>query len=261
MKVVAIIQARMASTRLPGKVLADIGGRSMLARVCRRVQRATTVDRLVVAATDRPGDGPIVDRCRQLGIACFRGSEPDVLDRYHKAAKAHAADVVVRITSDCPLIDPEVIDQVVREKGDITDFRGHNREKSVMSPFLSAADYASNTIERTWPRGLDTEVMTADALRRAAREATEPYQREHVTPYIYQHPEKFRLLSVTAEENHGHERWTVDTPEDLEFVRTVYRELGGGETFSWHDVRDLLARKPQLAEINRHVRQKQLAEA
>ena len=248
MNVVAIIQARLGSTRLPGKVLADpvfpsdAGGRSMLARVCDRLRRAVLVDKLVVATTVRPDDDRIVDECNRLAVACFRGDEHDVLDRYHRAANAHGAETVVRVTADCPLIDPGVVDCVV-------------------GAFLrDRPDYASNTLQRTWPRGLDTEVISAAVLARACREASEPYQRTHVTAYIYQHPESFRLLSVTGEEDQSHGRWTVDVPEDLEFVRAVYRRLGDDGAFSWQEVQELLAREPALVELNRHVRQKQLTE-
>jgi spore coat polysaccharide biosynthesis protein SpsF (cytidylyltransferase family) len=333
MNVLAIIQARMASTRLPGKVLAEIGGRSMLARVCGRVRLATLVDQVVVATTLEPEDEEVLAECDRLEAACFRGSAEDVLDRYHKAAGAHRADVVVRVTADCPLIDPEVIDLVVgvflKEREQICS-RGNTgsseselgvagvkrseppvrrvsggsrsgasrRRPSTPATRVSrmanlellnvgsrdsphstrkragplVADYASNTLERTWPRGLDTEAMTAAALARASREATRPYERTHVTPYIYRHPELFQLLSVTlpsaghrnappnGREDLGQSRWTVDWPEDLDFVRAIYARLADGETFSWRDVQALLTREPALAELNRHVRQKQLVE-
>jgi spore coat polysaccharide biosynthesis protein SpsF len=242
MNIVAIVQARMGSTRLPGKVLLDLGGRTMLARVVRRVSRAALVGQVVVATTTLPGDEAIVEQCRRLAVNCFRGSHLDVLDRYHRAAVAHRADAVVRITADCPLVDPEVIDQVIRA------FLDHR------------PDYASNVLQRTYPRGLDTEVLTADALARAWREATEPYQRTHVTPYIYRHPESFRLLAVTGRQNLSHGRWTVDSQQDLEFVRAVYRRMRGGDAFSWHEVCRLVAEEPSLAKLNRHVRQKQLVE-
>jgi spore coat polysaccharide biosynthesis protein SpsF len=161
MNIVAVIQARMGSTRLPGKVLRDIGGKTMLARVVRRMQCAASLSQVVVATTTSPADKAIVAECERLGIPAFRGDEQDVLDRYYQAAQAHRADVVVRVTSDCPLIDPGVVDEVVRA-------------------FLDAEpDYASNTLERTYPRGLDTEVMTMAALARAWREAQEPYQHAH----------------------------------------------------------------------------------
>jgi len=242
MKTVAIVQARTGSSRLPGKVLEQIEGRSMLWRVCRRAGRSVLIDRLVVATTTRPRDQAIVDECRRLGVPCFRGSETDVLERYHQAAELHAADVVVRITADCPLIDPEVIDLVAG------------------AFFERQPDYASNALQRSWPQGLDTEVMTAAALARAAREATQPHQREHVTPYIYQHPELFTLHPVTSGRNLAEYRWTVDTPEDLQFVRAVYRRFPGDDAFCWRDVLDLLAKEPALADLNRHVRQKDLAE-
>jgi spore coat polysaccharide biosynthesis protein SpsF len=266
MRVVAIIQARMGSTRLPGKVLADIGGRSMLGRVCDRARRAALVDQVVVATTLEPDDQQVVDECACLQVACFRGSTEDVLQRYHQAARAFGADAVVRITADCPLIDPQVIDLVVAafQKGGQAPISAKKGVCSVLKIGDCPLLYASNTVRRTWPRGLDVEVTTAAALARACREAREPYQRTHVTPYIYEHPDLFRLLAVTQRvpgpQDLGHWRWTVDVPEDLDFVRAVYGRLGGGETFSWRDVQQLLAREPALAELNRHVRQKQLGE-
>jgi spore coat polysaccharide biosynthesis protein SpsF len=241
MNVCAIIQARMGSTRLPGKVLTDIEGQPMLGRVVLRTKRARTVDKVVVATTTEASDDLIVDFCRQHGIEYFRGSESDVLDRYYQTAAEHKADAVVRITSDCPLIDPEVIDKVVAN-------------------FLSGGfDYASNSVVRTYPRGLDTEVMTFQALERAHRNAQSPYQRAHVTPYIYENPEQFRILSVTGDRNHSNYRWTVDTSEDLELARAVYARLGG-DVFSWNDVVKLMEREPELVEINRSVAQKVLSE-
>jgi len=241
-RVVAVIQARMGSTRLPGKVLLDLSGRTMLARVVRRAARAARIDAVVVATSTAPGDDPIVDECARLGVACFRGSEQDVLRRYYEAAAHHRADVVVRITSDCPLIDPGVTARVIG------------------AFFEHAPDYVSNILRRTYPRGLDTEVMPRATLARAFHEATEPYQRTHVTPYIYQHPESFRLLGVTGDRDESAHRWTVDSPDDLELVRVVYERLGGDDAFSWLDVRRLVAEEPRLADLNRHVRHKQLVE-
>jgi spore coat polysaccharide biosynthesis protein SpsF len=242
MKVVAILQARMQSTRLPGKVLLDLAGRTMLARVVRRVRRASGIDQLVVATSVASADDPIVAECRRLGVAWFRGSEPDVLDRYYQAAAAHQAEVVVRVTADCPLIDPGETGRVIRA-------------------FVEGEpDYASNILRRTYPRGLDTEVMSAATLARAWREADQPYQRAHVTPYVYQHPESFRLLSLTGEPDRSVHRWTVDSADDLELVRAVYRRMEGEDGFSWHEVLGLLHAEPWLAELNRHVRHKQLVE-
>ena len=241
-RVVAIIQARLGSTRLPGKVLAPLAGASMLARVCRRVARAMLVDEVLVATTRHERDDAIVDECARLGFGVFRGSEHDVLDRYYHAAQAARADLIVRVTSDCPLIDPGVIDRVVRA---MLSRRG---------------DYAANVLMRTFPRGLDTEVVTARALERAWRDARESYERVHVMPYFYRHPEWFRLVSVTGPHELGHWRWTVDSPEDLAFVREIYQRMNGQDDFTWRDVRRLLERQVELTEINAHVPQKQMVE-
>lgn len=242
MKIVAIIQARMGSTRLPGKTLAELAGRSMLAQVIERVGLAETLDRLVVATSTLPADDPIERECDRLGAACFRGSEDDVLDRFAAAAALHRADAVVRVTADCPLIDPEVIDYVVGEfeKGDW--------------------DYASNTLRRTYPRGLDTEIFTAAAMETARREASEPYQRVHVTPFFYEQPHRFRLLALTCEGDYSGYRWTVDTPEDLALVRAICARLGGRRTSSWRDALRVVSESPELAATNQHVRQKLLLE-
>lgn len=206
-KVVAVIQARMGSSRLPGKSMADIEGHPMLWHVVRRAQRATLLNEVVVATSELPGDDAIADFCSREGIQCFRGSENDVLDRYYQAARARSADVVVRITGDCPLIDPGVIDKVVES-------------------FLTADyDYVSNTLVRTYPDGLDTEVFSFQALEEAWKQATRPSDREHVTPYL--HSQKFRTGGVENDETRSHKklRWTVDEVADLEFVREVYAGL------------------------------------
>jgi len=243
MKVVAIVQARMGSTRLPGKVLMDLEGETILARVIERLRRAKYIAEVLIATTDRPNDDAIVAECRSLSAAVSRGDEEDVLDRYYRAAQLSKADVVVRVTSDCPLIDPEITDMTI-------------------AAFLEARpDYASNVQVRTYPRGLDTEVISVEALAKAWRQARKRYEREHVTPYIYEHPEEFRLLSVSGEGDYSAHRWTVDTPEDLEFVRAVYGGLGRDGEFSWRDVLGLLAREPALVELNRAVRQKAVHEA
>ena len=242
MRVVAIIQARMESTRLPGKVLMDIGGETMLSRVVHRSRRAALVDEIVVATTVKPNDDAIVAECKRIDAPIFRGEEENVLDRYFKAAEAYRAEAVVRITSDCPLIDPEIVDEIVHV---------FLKEKP---------DYASNALERTFPRGLETEVMTLDSIGRVWREAREAYQRVHVTPYIYQNPALFRLLSVTAEADYSDHRWTVDTPADLDFVQAVYARLGNDDSFSWRHVLKILDREPDLMDLNRHIRQKALEE-
>ena len=242
MKTVAIIQARMGSTRLPGKVLKNLEGATVLARVVNRVRRAKLIDELLVATTDRPADDAIVAECRKCSVAVSRGDQDDVLDRYFRAAQLTKAEIVVRITSDCPLIDPEITDQTI-------------------AAFLEARpDYSSNTLVRTYPRGLDTEVMSVDALARAWQAARKPYEREHVTPYIYEHPEEFRILSVTGDADYSGHRWTVDTPEDLEFVRAIYACLKDNATFLWRDVLDVVHREPALMDLNRSIKQKALHE-
>ena len=240
MKVVAIIQARMGSTRLPGKVLQDLGGQPVLSRVVSRVRRANHVDELVVATSVEAGDAEIVNECQRVAVRCFRGSEADVLDRYYRAAQAQSADVVVRITADCPMIDPAVVDDIV------TRFQ------------QTKPDYASNALVRTFPRGLDTEVFTIDALAKAWTEARELYQRAHVTPYFYQNPGLFRILSVTGEKDYSKHRWTLDTPEDLTLVRELYARFDNQDTFGWREVLQVIEQEPELAEINLGVHQKAL---
>jgi len=231
----------MGSTRLPGKVLKDLGGKTVLSRVINRVRRTLLIDELLVATTDQPADDAIADECRNCSVRTTRGAEEDVLDRYVRAAQLSQADTVVRITSDCPLIDP-----------DITD-------KTIQAFLDQQPDYASNALLRTYPRGLDTEVMTTLALERAWRQATRPYEREHVTPYIYEHADEFKLLSVTGEADYSDHRWTLDTHEDLAFVRAVYARMEG-QDFGWRDVLRLLEREPGLVELNRSVAQKVLDE-
>lgn len=240
--VVAVVQARLGSTRLPGKVLLDVGGASMLARTVRRLQRARLVDTVVVATSTTPQDDAVERAARELGVAVCRGSEDDVLARYAQAAGESRAEVVVRVTSDCPLIDPDVVDLVV------ASFRAA----------CPTADYASNTQHRTYPRGLDVEAFSAAALERADREARTEAQREHVTPYFYQHPELFHLVSVANDRDLAAYRFTVDTAEDLAFARAVYARIGG-DAFGWREVIRLLEAEPSLAAINRDIVQKQLA--
>jgi len=230
---VAIVQARWGSSRLPGKVLEDIGGRPLLARVVERVQASTTCDAVVVATTTDVQDDLVVDLARQCGADTFRGSVDDVLDRFHRAAAEAGADVVVRITADDPFKDPEVIDLVARQLLDD-----------------SALDYASNTLAPTFPEGLDVECFTFRALEQAWEQAELPSEREHVTPFIWTHPDRFALRNVASEHDFSHLRWTVDYPDDLDFARAVYERLAGRDMFNWHDVLELLEREPQLSAIN-----------
>lgn len=238
---VIIVQARMTSTRLPGKVLLPVLGRPMLAWQLERLGRVRDDVRLAVATTIRPTDDPIVELCAAMNVPTVRGPEDDVLDRYRTAAMILKANPVIRITSDCPLIDPAITRQVLElwERGD--------------------TDYAANTLERTFPRGLDAEVMSLAALDTAWRSATEAFEREHVTPFLYRHPERFRLRNLRNSTDESHRRWTVDTPEDLAFVRAVFEALAPvGPDFDTSDIRTLLTERPDLELLNRAVRQKML---
>jgi spore coat polysaccharide biosynthesis protein SpsF len=238
LKIAAIVQARMGSTRLPGKVLMDIGGRTALARVVRRLSRAMLIHEVIVATSGLPADDAIVQECERLDTPCFRGSEADVLDRYYCAAKNFDADAVVRITSDCPLIDPQLVDETIRVFA------------------TEEADYASNVIPRIYPRGLDTEVFTTEALAWAWLEARQPHQREHVTPYFYEHPETFKMASATADADSSQYRWTLDTPEDLDLIRAIYFRFDNRDDFSWREVLALMEREPELSRLNSDIVQK-----
>lgn len=244
--VVAIVQARMGSSRLPGKVLADIAGRPMLAHVLRRAARIDGVDQCMVATTWGDEDQPVANLCADLRVACYRGHPTDVLDRYYQAAREAGADVIVRLTGDCPLLDPDV-------------------SQRTLSAFLESEpplDFAANRLpdHRTYPIGLDTEVCTFEALATAHDEATAPHQREHVMPYFYENPERFNLRLIDHERDLGNLRWTVDTPEDLEFVRAVYRALAPEMDFGMADVVALLEREPELLSINQQVRHRTLTD-
>jgi spore coat polysaccharide biosynthesis protein SpsF len=240
-KVVAIVQARMGSTRLPGKVLMDVGGKTTLVRVTDRLSRAQQISQIVIATTTSPADDALVNQAQENDLACCRGSEEDVLSRYFKAAEEFRADVIVRITSDCPLIDSEVVDRIIIEA------------------LASQADFASNCIERSYPRGLDTEVFTMDALRRAHEISDQPHQREHVTPVFYDRPDLFRVHSVTSDQNLSRYRWTLDTPEDLELIRAIYSRFDHRDDFGWREVINLMEEHPEHTEINSHVIQKAVA--
>jgi spore coat polysaccharide biosynthesis protein SpsF len=240
MRVVAVLQARLSSTRLPGKVLIAIAGRPMLAHVAERVRACRRIEDVWLATSDDASDDPLVEAAHGLSLPVARGPLEDVLERYRLTAAAARAEAVVRITCDCPLLDPEVTDRLIER-------------------FLSdGADYASTSLPRnTWPRGLDSEVMTVAALERAAREAAEFYERVHVTPYLYCHPELFKLVGVQSEVDHSDERWTVDTAEDLAFVRAVAEHLAPGAT-SMRDVLAVLSAHPEIRQLNCHIRQKPL---
>ncbi len=262
-RTMAIIQARMGATRLPGKVLLDIGGEPMLVHVVERTRRAARLDGVIVATTSGAEDDPIEALCQQRGYFCTRGSLTDVLDRYYQAASTCQVRVIVRITADCPVIDPQLIDLTVEE------FR------------KAGVDFAANRLPPPWPRtypiGLDVEVCSFAALERAWSEADQPFQREHVLPYMYEgipverlhstknvlavSPRGFRVLLVNHDPDFGSLRWTVDTPEDLELMRRVYTCFENRNEFRWTDLLALYQRDPELARINASVRQKSGLEA
>ena len=244
MKVVAIIQARMGSTRLPGKVLRMLGNATVLAHVVRRVQAAANVDAVIVATTESPKDDSIADAAMRLGASVFRGSEEDVLSRYYFAGKEVSADVVVRVTSDCPLLDPEVLRAMVDK------FLALKSEGATI-------DYLSNTLVRTYPRGLDVEVFTFEALEFAHENARTPAEREHVTPYIHHHSEKFGIHQHRSKVDLSHYRWTLDTEDDFRLLKQVFDRLSGRQPyFATNDVLELIAKEPELSEVNAHVAQK-----
>ncbi len=241
-KIIAIIQARMGSSRLPGKVLKEICGEPMLAWVLKRTSKAKLIKEIIIATTLDQSDDVIEKFCQVNHIACFRGSSADVLDRYFQAAKFHQADVVVRLTADCPLIDPELID------------------KTIAAFASSSADFAANRLpppyQRSYPIGLDVEVVSMPALERAWKESTALYEREHVMPYIYQRKDQFRVLIIENDIDYGSYRWTVDTQEDLDFIQAVVKELGCRMDFSWKEVIELLEKYPELMKINVQVKHK-----
>jgi spore coat polysaccharide biosynthesis protein SpsF len=260
----------MGSSRLPGKVLLDIAGQPMLSRVVERTRRAKTVDQVVVATTSEPSDEPVVELCAQLGYACTRGSLYDVLDRYYQAARQFQAKNIVRITADCPLIDPEVVDRTVQAffgqttKDDIelSDSSPTSSLSNPQSKILNHKwyDFVANRLPppwgRTYPIGLDSEVCTFAALETAWSEAKAKHQREHVMPFFYENLERFRVLLVNHPENFGGLRWTVDTAEDLEALRQIYARFPGRDDFSWLEVLALYQREPELAQINAQVQHK-----
>lgn len=234
MRTVAIVQARMGSSRLPGKVLMELGGDTMLACVVARLRAARTITNVMIATTTSSLDDAIVAEANRLGVAVHRGSETDVLSRYLEAARRSAADVIVRVTADCPLLDPFVVDAVVEALG-------------------PGVDYASNTHERSFPRGLDVEALHRDTLERIGRLGTSAAAREHVTAFVMEQPALFRIAQVRGDGDASDLRWTVDTDEDLALVRRLF-ELGA--PLDHRHLVALMRANPRLTAINAHVTQK-----
>lgn len=242
MTVLCLIQARASSSRLPEKIFAEIAGVPMLSRVVSRATAASLVDHVAIATTTSPADDRVPEFGAALGVPVHRGSELDVLDRFYQAVQEYEdVDRIVRITADCPFIDPDVIDLVIREQQS------------------SNADFVANRLPppypRTYPVGLDVELATRAALERSWRDATAPHEREHVMPFIYEHPEQFTTKVIDLEEDLSHLRWTVDTPEDLELARRIaaYEKADSND---WRSVLEIVTAHPELAEINTNSFQK-----
>ncbi len=243
MKTGIVVQARMTSSRLPGKILMPAAGKPLLEIQIERLRRIDCVDQLVIATTTLASDDPVVALCDRLGVPTFRGSEDDVLSRYHGAATRFGLDTVVRVTADCPMIDPRISSGVIRH------FQ-QNRDK---------LDYCSNTLTRSYPRGLDTEVFRFEALAQAHREAVAGPEREHVTLFIYRRPERFRLQNLPSPVDLSHNRWTVDEPADYELVSRMINALyPANPDFGLEDGLALLREHPDWPQINEAVRQKQV---
>ena len=232
MKIVAIIQARIGSTRLPAKILMDLEGKPVLQHIIERV-KASKVDDIIVATTTNAEDDVVENFCKENSILIFRGDEQNVLMRFYECAKVHYADVIVRVTADDPFKDPNVINEVI----DILTDRKY--------------DYVSNTINPTFPEGIDIEVFTMKTLVKAYREAALHSEKEHVTPYIWKNIDIFNCYNLEYAENLSHLRWTLDTPNDFRFVQEIYKRLySPGKLFYMNDILEVLRKEPQLSEIN-----------
>jgi spore coat polysaccharide biosynthesis protein SpsF len=242
MTTLAIIQARMSSTRLPGKVLHQFAGRSALAHCVERTRACPAIDEVIVATTTDPRDEVLIDACEAAGWRWARGAEDDVLDRYYQAAQPLTPDVVVRITSDCPLTDPAVIGALLAHRA------------------AAGADYASTSYPAaTFPIGISVEAMTFDALATAWREDRDPAWREHVTPYLYRHPARFKLAGLAADGAFADHRWTLDTPEDAELLRRIFDELTAhppAQPYAWREVLAIVAAHPGWERLNAAIVQK-----
>ena len=247
LKVVAIVQARTGSTRLPEKIFKELSGKPMLWHVVNRLSQSGLINQIVIATTVLSEDDKVQQFSEYNNYSFYRGSSDDVLSRYYEASKYYHADIVVRITADCPVIDPALIDTMLK--------RYLAQEKS------TRPDYFSNVLERTFPRGLDTEIFSYDTLARAHREAILQPEREHVTPYIYNHPDKFIIKNFSSEKDLSFHRWTVDTPEDFLLIEKIYSSLyKKNPLFLFDDILRLFEEKPDLFEINQNVQQKKSGE-
>ncbi|TJX68845.1 acylneuraminate cytidylyltransferase [Soehngenia saccharolytica] len=243
MKIGAIIQARMGSTRLPEKVMKRIQGKTVLGHVIERVRQSKLIDEIIIATTTNEQDRIIESEALGYGAKVFRGSEDDVLSRYYYAAKENNIDIIVRITSDCPLIDPMIVDEIIEFYND------HD--------FDIVTNAGNDLSNRTFPRGLDTEVFSFHFLEKAYNNATEKYQREHVTPYIYE--TSTNVFYYKNKTDYSKYRWTLDTEEDFELIKRIYDNLYHGvHDFYLNDIIKLFDKMPELYEINAHIEQKKI---
>ena len=247
MKVVCLVQARVGSTRLPGKILKEICGKTILYHEIDRLKKCKEIDEIVVATTDKEDDDKIVNEAKKLSVKYFRGSENDVLSRFYYAAKENNADIIVRVTSDCPCIDFEILDKM------LIYFKEKYKEKQV--------DYLSNTIKRTYPRGYDIEIFTFSALEKSYINAEKEYEREHVTPYIYDKTNNFLKLSFENKEDYSEYRVTLDTIEDFIVIKNIFENLYyKNPYFKLNDVVQYLNNNLHIVDINKHIEQKKLGE-
>jgi spore coat polysaccharide biosynthesis protein SpsF len=234
MKILGIIQARLASTRLPEKIFLKLEGKKVIEHVINRVQAAQLVDDVLVATTSKKIDVKVVNLCSSIGIKYFIGSEEDVLDRYYQSAKSFKPEHIVRVTADCPLIDPEIIDNVI----DL-----HLRKK---------ADYTSNVIRGRFPDGEDVEVFTFNTLYRAWHDARLFSEREHVTPYMKKNSDIFKIVSLDCYRDLSGKRWTLDNPEDYEFIKIIYKHLyPENHLFGMKEIIEFININPDIENINK----------
>lgn len=246
-KIAAIVQARAGSTRLPGKIFKQISGKPMLQHVVERISHSQFIDQIIVATTTLHEDNAVEEFCIKNNYAYYRGSSDDVLSRYFETAKKYCIDIIVRITSDCPLIDPQIIDTM------LNNFLSANKSGHV--------DYLSNVAKRTFPRGLDVEIFSFAALEKTHNEAKENFEREHVTPFIYRRQNEFHISNYENEKDYSFHRWTVDTEEDFKLVSEIYSALyEPNSIFYFEDILRLFEKRPELISINQNVRQKSLGE-
>ena len=247
MKVVCLVQARVGSTRLPGKILKEICGKTILHHEIDRLKKCKEIDEIVIATTDKEDDDKIVNEAKKLSVKYFRGSENDVLSRFYYAAKENNADIIVRVTSDCPCIDFEILDKM------LIYFKDKYKEKQI--------DYLSNTINRTYPRGYDIEIFTFSALEKSYINAEKEYEREHVTPYIYDKTNNFLKLSFENKDDYSEYRVTLDTIEDFIVIKNIFENLYyKNPYFKLNDVVQYLNNNLHIVDINKNIEQKKLGE-